>query len=229
MSAQFQLEAQLRTDLGKSASRRTRRLENQIPAIVYGAGKDVQPIVLDHNKVVQALQNEAMYTRILTLQLGKTKEQVILKALQRHPAKPRIMHMDFFRIDATHKLTMRLPLRIVGETTSPGVKKGGHISRHMTDLEIRCLPSDLPEFIEVNIANLDLGHVLHLADLKLPAGVEMTTSVADEEHNRPVVGVHILKEMAEEPLRAAEGEASAAEAGAEKEKESKEKESKDKK
>lgn len=214
MSQEFTLIAQNRSDLGKAASRRLRRLHQFIPAIVYGAKKAPDHIQLKHNHVAHALQNEAFYSRILTLSIDNKKEQVVIKALQRHPYKPIILHMDFMRISAKEKLQMQVPLHIVGEADAPGLKQGGVLSHQTTSIEIRCMPADLPEFIEVDISQLELDQIIHLEDIKIPKGVESIDLL--HENNPPVATIHIPKVaiVEEEPdTEAKEGEGKEGEEG----------------
>ena len=210
----FELTAELRDNGGKAATRRLRRLD-KVPAIVYGAHKEPNAIVLAQKDVLKTLSQEAAYSHILTLKIDGTKEKVILKALQRHETKPRILHMDFLRISATEKLTMSVPLHLVGEEECPGLQKeGGILSRSMADIEIRCLPAHLPEFIEIDISTLKLDESLHLSDLKLPEGVELTLPKLDEATNLPVVSIH-LPRVSQEDIEAEAAEAAlAAEAAA---------------
>lgn len=197
MAIAYELEAQARQDKGKGASRRLRRAE-QVPAILYGAGKEAASLLLDHNKVLVALQNEGFYTRILTLKVDGEAEKVILKDLQRHPFKPRILHMDFLRVRADEKLKMHVPLHFTGAELAPGVKEGGLLSHLLSDVEISCLPANLPEFIEVDVSNLGMDQLLHLSELKLPEGVEIVAL----SHGRdlPVANVHMPRAEVEEPV-----------------------------
>jgi large subunit ribosomal protein L25 len=225
MAISFEIEAQVREDMGKGASRRLRRAE-QVPAILYGAGKEATPLLLDHNKVLVALQNEGFYTHILTLKVGKEAEKVVLKDLQRHPYKPRILHMDFLRIKADEKLKMHVPLHFVGSDIAPGVKAGGLLSHLLSDVEISCLPANLPEFVEVDVSTLALDKLLHLSELKLPKGVELTAL----SHGRdlPVASIHLprAEEAAPAAPAAAEAPAAAAPEKAEAKKEEKKEEKK---
>ena len=212
----FEINAEPRGDVGKGASRRLRR-DGRVPGIVYGARKDVTMITVDQNEIGHQLDKEAFYSHILTLKLGSESEQVVLKDLQRHPFKRHILHIDFQRIDANEKLTMRVPLHFINETTCIGVKQGGGVISHvMTDLEISCLPKDLPEYIEVDLANLDLGETVHLSDLTLPEGVEIYALSHGGDDSAPVANVHLPRvEEIEEEEEAAAGEA--AEEGEQKE------------
>lgn len=188
MAISFELEAQVRQDKGKGASRRLRRAE-QVPAILYGASKEATSLVLDHNKVSAALQNEAFYTHILTLKIDNKPEKVILKDLQRHPYKPHILHLDFLRINANEKLKMHVPLHFIDADKAPGVKAGGLVSHLISDIEISCLPANLPEFIEVDLSGMALNQLLHLSELKLPKGVE--TVALSHGHDLPVASIHL--------------------------------------
>jgi len=209
MAISFELEAQTRQDKGKGASRRL-RLAEQVPAILYGAGKEATPLLLDHNKVLVALQNEGFYNRILTLKVGNESEKVILKALQRHAYKPRILHMDFLRIKADEKLKMHVPLHFIGTELAPGVKEGGLLSHLISDVEVSCLPANLPEFIDVDVSNLGLDKLLHLSELKLPAGVELVA--LSHGHDLPVASIHIPRaEVEVAPVTTAPGEEASAE------------------
>ncbi len=204
-SVQFELEATLREDKGKGASRRLRHTD-KIPAIVYGAGEEAISLSLDHKKTQLALSHEAFYSHILTLKTGKKAEKVILKAIQRHPFKPRIQHIDFLRVRADQKLQMHIPLHFIGDENCIGVKEGGVISHLMSDLEVSCLPANLPEFIQLDISHLGLDQTLHLSDIPLPNGVELTAFAHGiEGHDLPVVSVHI-PHVEEEPLEEAAGE-----------------------
>lgn len=179
----FEVQAELRTDAGKGASRRLRHA-GQVPAIVYG-GDDVPiSIALDHNKLLRHLEEEAFYAHILTLVVDGKKNKVILKDLQRHPASDvKIMHADFLRIDDNQAMTITIQLHFIGEDVAPGIKSGGMVSHLMTDVEISCMPADLPEYIEVDISALELDASIHVSELILPKGVTLTAlSHGQEEH-----------------------------------------------
>jgi large subunit ribosomal protein L25 len=209
----FKFVGEPRTQSGKGAVRRLRR-EDKVPAIVYGADKAPANIMLSHNEVMKTLTQEAIFSHILTLKVGQEEEMVIIKGLQRHIYKPRILHMDFQRIKATEKITMRIPIHFLGENLCPGTKQGGIISHLRSELEIRCLPADLPEFIEIDVSQLELDQAIHLSDLKLPQGVELATAIVDEEHDISIVNVAVPK-VSKEDLEAEAAEAAkAAEAAA---------------
>jgi large subunit ribosomal protein L25 len=186
MSASYIVNAELRTDLGKGASRRLRRT-GRLPGILYGAHKEPTMISLPHNEMVHHLQDESFYSNLLTLKLGDDQETVVLKDLQRHPAKPFILHADFQRVQADEKIRLNVPLHFINEAKCPGVKAGGKISHQLTDVEITCLPKDLPEFIEVDMSEMEVGDALHLSELKLPPGVEYPSS---EGEDYIVVNIH---------------------------------------
>ena len=187
----FTLNAQARTDEGKGASRRLRRLEAKLPAVIYGAGKPAQSITLELKELTKALENEAFYSHVLTINIDGQPQQAVIKDLQRHPAKNTPMHADFLRIDATHKLTMKVPLHFLNQDTCVGVKtEGGAISIMASDVEIACLPGNLPEFIAVDLKDVHVGTTLHLSDLTLPAGVEIPSLALGHDHDQPIANVH---------------------------------------
>ncbi|MSR15812.1 MAG: 50S ribosomal protein L25/general stress protein Ctc [Gammaproteobacteria bacterium] len=191
MLNKFEISAEPRTAQGKGASRRLRNV-GKIPAILYGANKAPVSIQLNHNQTWLQTENEAFYSHILTLKLDGAEEKVVVKDMQRHPVRQLIMHMDFLRINEAEELTLRVPLHFTNEAISVGVKVGGGVISHqMVDLEIMCLPRDLPEFVEVDLTEMTLGHTLHLADLKLPAGVRIASLVHGGEASLPVVSCHL--------------------------------------
>ena len=194
------LEAEPRADVGRGASRRLRRLENKVLAVVYGSGKEAESIHLAQNKVFKALENEAIYSSVFTLKIGTKKENVILKALQRHPYKPIILHMDLQRVSDKDVLVKQIPLHFINEELAPGINEGGVISHSMTQVEVRCQAQYLPAYIEVDMANVNLNDVIHLSDLKLAKNVELTIDVTDHIHNLPVVSIHLPKVIVEEVI-----------------------------
>lgn len=205
MSEVYELQAQIREDLGKGHNRRMRRLDDRIPAVIYGANEDVQHISLAHNKVLKAIENEAFYSHILTLDVAGKKEKAVLKDMQRHPFKPKVLHMDFLRISAKEKITMQIPLHFLNEDIAPGVKQGGGIISHLeTSVEISCLPADLPEYLDVDVVNLELDASLHLSDIKLPKGVELTSLT--HEDDKAVASIHLPRAAMEEEETPAEAE-----------------------
>ncbi|MEA3298824.1 MAG: 50S ribosomal protein L25/general stress protein Ctc [Pseudomonadota bacterium] len=201
----FSLNAKGRDDTGKGASRRLRRLADQVPAIIYGGASAPQMISVPHKDIAHALENEAFYSHIIKLDVDGKAQDVILKDVQRHPAKPRILHLDFLRVDKDHKLHTKIPLHFINEETAKGVKgQGGIVSHLMTELDIQCLPKDLPEFIEVDLAEVEVGQIVHISDLKLPKGVESVALSHGADHDLPVAT--IIK-----PRGAAEAESESAE------------------
>ncbi len=195
----FEVQAEARTDEGKGASRRLRHA-SKVPAIVYGGEKTPVSLTLDHNQFLRHLAEEAFYAHILTLNIGGEKEQVVLKDLQRHPTSDmKIIHADFLRVDANHEVHMTVPLHFVNEDVAAGVKAGGAVSHLMSEVEVACLPQDLPEFVEVDVANLELDSSIHLSELVLPKGVSLVAlSHGDENlaegerssYDQAVVNIH---------------------------------------
>ena len=183
MSDEFDLIAELREDRGKGASRRLRR-QGKVPAIIYGAGRPPRALSFDQNKVLKQLENESFYSSVLSIKVNDKRQAAILKDLQRHPAKHLIMHMDFQRIVEDEEIKMNVPLHFVGEEIAPGVKQGGGKVAHLiNDIEVACLPKDLPEYLEVDVAELELDAMLHLSDIKLPKGVEIPQLAQGPEHD----------------------------------------------
>jgi large subunit ribosomal protein L25 len=188
------LEAKARLDTGKGASRRLRRLENKVPGVIYGGDKKPHSIYVLHNKLVKALENEAIYSSILNIDVDGEIEQVILKDLQRHPYKPVILHIDLQRVSSKDILVKHVPIHFINEQTAKGVKAGGIVNHLMTQIEIRCQANCLPEFIEIDLANLVLNQTYHLSDLILPTGTELTVDINDSQANTPVVSIHQPKD-----------------------------------
>jgi large subunit ribosomal protein L25 len=205
---QFEIVAAQRDDKGKGASRRLRRT-GYIPGILYGAGKDPVSIQLEHNDVLKHTDVEAFYSHILTLKLPDSSERVVLKDMQRHPFRAQVMHMDFLRIDENEKLTMRVPLHFINEENCVGVKTGGGVISHlMTELEILCLPRDLPEYIEIDVEHLDLGDAIHLSEVTVPEGVEIASLAHGGDAAQSVVSVQVPRAVIE-PEPGVEDEADA--------------------
>lgn len=194
----YELLAELRSDIGKGASRRLRHAD-KLPAIIYGAHKDAQSITLEHNKVLQALNHESFYSSVISINLEGQPQSVILKDLQRHAYKPKILHMDFQRINPKEKITMNIPLHFEGEETSEALQQGGMLNKHMTEVEISCLPADLPEYIKVDISKLDIGETLHLSNIVLPKNIEITALTHGEDHDLSVVSVISMPTEPQEP------------------------------
>ena len=174
---------------GTSASRRLRRT-NRVPGIVYGGTAKPQSIELDHNELFQALRKEAFYSTVLSLNVAGKTESVLLRDVQRHAYKAQILHVDFLRVDASHKIHQKVPLHFINADIAPGVKtQGGLVSHVMTEVDVKCLPADLPAFIEVDLKELSVGHSIHVSQLPLPKGVE----VVHHGEGDPVVATVLLK------------------------------------
>ncbi|HET19259.1 MAG TPA: 50S ribosomal protein L25/general stress protein Ctc [Chromatiales bacterium] len=201
----FNITAEVRSDMGKGASRRLRH-EGKFPAVIYGGDAEPVSITLDHDSMVHNLENEAFYSHILTLDVAGKKEKAVLKDLQRHPAKPLLLHADFMRVSDKEKLKMHVPLHFINEDQSPGAKKGGVVTHNMTEVEVQCLPKDLPEYLEVDLAGVEIEQIVHLTDIKLPAGVELVELLHGEDHNQAVAAIHQTRASKE----ADEGEGGAA-------------------
>lgn len=186
----FSLTAQARDLQGKGASRRLRH-QNFVPAVIYGGSEAAQSISIPFNQLVKGLENEAFYSHVLTLDVAGTVQQVILKALQRHPSKGFPMHADFLRVDATHAITMRVPLHFINQDTAVGVKQqGGAVSIIANDVEISTLPANLPEYLEVDMALVEVGTTLHFSDIKLPAGVSIPALAQGHDHDHAIANIH---------------------------------------
>ncbi|GFD89211.1 50S ribosomal protein L25/general stress protein Ctc [Alteromonas sp. McT4-15] len=194
----FNLDASVRTDLGKGASRRLRR-EDKLPGIIYGGEEAPVSITLAHNKVFQASEFEAFYSHVLTLNVDGKAVEVLVKDMQRHPYKPKITHIDFQRVIAGQAVHTNVPVHFINEEKSAAVKAGGVAEHHLTEIEVTCQPKDLPEFIEVDMAGVEMGQTLHLSDLTLPAGVSsVELAKNDEAHDLAVVTVKPAKGAAAE-------------------------------
>jgi large subunit ribosomal protein L25 len=218
MADNFDLIAEIREDQGKGASRRLRH-QGKVPAIIYGAGRPARALVFDHNKVLKQLENESFYSSVLNIKVGDKSQAAILKDLQRHPAKMQIMHLDLQRIVEDQEIKMNVPLHFLNEEDAVGVREGGGKVAHLrTDVEVVCLPKYLPEYLEIDIAELELDEILSFSDLTLPEGVEIPELAQGPEHDHPIVSIHVIKaapieeeELEGEEAEAAEGEEGAAE------------------
>lgn len=188
MANVFEFVAEARSTTGSSAAKVVRR-QGKVPAVIYGGEGAPEMLTLDHNEVLKQLAHEAVYSHVLDIRVDGKTEKAVLKHIQRHPAKPQILHVDFMRIDESHKLKVHVPLHFINEASSVGVKKGGVVNHSMVDVEVLCMPSVLPEFIAVDMAAVDVGSTLHLSDLVLPAGVEIPELHLGVEHDHPVVQV----------------------------------------
>ena len=207
MQETFELKAELRSDAGKGASRRLRR-SGKVPGIIYGGHGDPQMIALDHNELIKHLEHEAFYSHVLSVDLGSTQESVVLKDLQRHPARPLVMHIDLQRVRADEKIRMHVPLHFENESAAPGVRQGGQVSHHLSEVVVSCLPKDLPEYLAVDMSQMQFGEALHLSQLVLPAGVELVDLAHGDD--ALVVSVHTARVEQEESGPVAGGETPAA-------------------
>jgi len=198
MSDEFNLIAEMRDDRGKGASRRLRH-QGKVPAIIYGAGREPRALMFDHNKVLRELENASFYSSILTIKVGDKSRAAIVKDIQRHPSKKQILHIDFQRIVEDEKIRMQIPIHFIGEEDAIGVKiGGGSVSRLMTELEVSCLPKDLPEFFEVDISELELDQMLHVSNITLPTGVEISEIILEQD--QAIVSISEIKEIIEEEI-----------------------------
>jgi large subunit ribosomal protein L25 len=185
MSDDFDLIAEIREDH-----------KGLVPAIIYGAGRPPRALTFDHNRVIQQLENEKFYSSVLNIKVGENSQAAILKDVQRHPAKPQVMHIDFQRIVEDQEIKMLVPIHFLGEDVAPGVKQGGGKPQHLiTEVEIVCLPRHLPEYLDIDVSELELDEMLKLSDIKLPEGVSIPALAQGEEADRGVVSIHIIKEV----------------------------------
>ena len=207
----FELEAESRSDMGNGASRRLRR-DGKVPAVIYGGGEDPQSIALVHSEILKRLDHEAFYSHILTVNIDGKPGNAVLRDMQRHPAKPIIMHMDFQRVDENKPIRVHVPLHFIGEDVAPGAKAGGLITHELIEVALDVLPRHLPEFIEVDVSALEVGESRHLSDLPLPESGSLVELARGEGHDLPVVSIHIRRGGGEtEEDEAAEGGEAAAE------------------
>ena len=194
MADSFKLQAALRNDAGKGASRRLRREGDLVPAILYGAGKDPQSLSIPHKDLYKSCGDEAFFSRIIALEVGGKKQDAIVKDLQRHPSKDRILHVDFFRVQMDQEIVVEVPLHFLNEDTCVGVKQGGgNISHPMTSVEISCLPGLLPEFIEVDIAGLEVGSSIHMSELILAEGLTIPVLAQGTDYDQVVVACNVMR------------------------------------
>jgi large subunit ribosomal protein L25 len=213
MAQLHEIAGATRTDQGKGASRRLRRA-GHVPAIVYGAGQPPQNIQFEHNTLALAARHEWFSSSILDLLIDGNRQKVLLRDVQKHPHKPQLVHLDFLRINENEKIRVEVPLHFLNQEKSPAGKMSGVvISHNVTEIEVSCLPKDLPEYLEIDLGGLELGDIVHVSDIKLPAGVEIPELKLGKEHDHPVVTAQEIREEVEEAPEAAEG-AAPGEAGA---------------
>ena len=190
MSDAFIVVAEARADAGKGASRRLRRLEGKIPAVIYGGDQPAQSLTLIRKDFEHMLENEACFSSILEVKVGGDSHNAIIKDIQRHPAKGFPMHADFLRVRMDQAIKVNVPLHFINEEQCAGVKLGGGmIQKQATDIEVQCLPKDLPEYLEVDMLAVELGQIVHLSDISLPAGVTSTALELGEDHDLAIASV----------------------------------------
>lgn len=190
MPQPIELNASPRTELGTGASRRLRRQGENLPGIIYGGDGAPQPVTLSANELTKAMQQEAFLSQIVNVRVDGTEQQALVRDLQLHPVNERVLHVDFLRVDADRPIQTNVPLHFVNESKCVGVRTGGgSIAHNLVDVEVSCLPKDLPEFIEVDLAALEVGQALHLSDLSVPEGVTLVALGYGEDHDIPVVSV----------------------------------------
>ena len=194
MAEKFDLVADIREDSGKGASRRLRH-QNKVPAIIYGAGRPPRALAFDHNKVIHQLENESFYSSVLNIKVGEKSQAAIVKDIQRHPSKFQIVHMDFQRIVADQVIRMNVPIHFLGADVAVGVTEGGgSVSQMRNDVEVVCLPRDLPEYLELDISALELDGYMYMSDIPLPEGVEIPELAQETDQVQPIVSIHVIKE-----------------------------------
>ena len=200
----FELNAEVREDMGKGASRRLRRLADKVPAIIYGGDKEPQSLTLVRKDIEKSLENEAFYSHVLSVNVGGDVQKAILKDLQRHPAKDSVMHADFLRVDDKVALKVHVPIHFLNEEACHGVKmQGGMIQHQATDIEVSCLPGDIPEYIEVDMLEVETGQIVHLSDVTLPEGVSSVALALGEDHDLAIASVLAPKGGSDDEVEAA--------------------------
>jgi large subunit ribosomal protein L25 len=219
MSANFIVEAEVRTGSGTAASRRARR-NGQVPVVVYGGGEDEQYLLVDHNKISLQLNVEAFHSALVQLHVGDDLQRAILRDVHMHPYKQQVLHLDFQRVSRKDVITMTVPLHFKGEEDCPGVKtENGVMTHNMTSLDVTCLGSDLPEYVEVDVSALSTGDSVSLSEITLPKDVALSSSYSEDDMEQPVASVLVLKgptavALEEEAADAALAAATAASAAA---------------
>jgi len=202
--ADFEIAAELRETLGKGANRRL-RATGAVPAVLYGASKDPVALQLNSRALAKQMENESFFAQVLSIKVGSRRQDVVLKDLQRDPVTGNVTHLDFMRVSSTQEIHMNIPLRFVNEETCPGRKAGGVISRILVDVEVVCLPKDLPEHVAVFLGTLEIGDSVLLSDLAMPEGVQLAALTHEPPQDGPVVGVqHAQKEEVDEVEEGAE-------------------------
>ena len=201
---EFEVVAEQRSALGTNASRRLRRT-GMVPAILYGGGKDSVPLTIEESRIRKQIENEAFASHVLTVKVGEEEAQAVLKSVHRDPASERVLHMDFQRISATSEIHMHVPLHFVNEESCLGKKAGGIVTHLLVEVEVGCLPKDLPEYLEVDMAALDVGDSVHLSELALPEGVHIMALAHNPDNDQPVVSVQHPQKLEVEAVAGEEG------------------------
>ena len=210
MVSEINLVAEYREDTGKGSSRRLRHA-GKVPAIIYGAGREPRALTFDHNELLKAAENEAFMSSVLKVQVGPNMRRTIIKDIQVHPSRRQIMHLDLQRIVEDEAIKMTVPLHYLNEETAPGTKAGGTVSKTLIEVEVSCLPKDLPEYLEVDLGEMELDAMLHMSDIKLPEGVTLTALAQDPPADEAICSLHVLRVAAEpEPEEEEAGEEAAA-------------------
>ncbi len=199
MTVEMRLDAHARTETGRGAMRRLRR-SRRVPGVIYGAGKAPQSVAFDNDQFYRLLEEDGFFSTVLTVHVDSKKEQAIIKEIQRHPFKQLVQHVDLQRVRANVPITVHVPLLIVGEEVAPGVKKGGVLHHDMLDVELTCLPKNLPPHITVDVSGLNVGQSVHLSDLELPKGVTVAAMQQGAGQDAPVVSIQATRKS-----RGAEG------------------------
>ncbi|GAA3901148.1 50S ribosomal protein L25/general stress protein Ctc [Halomonas cibimaris] len=209
----FILNASVRSDLGKGASRRLRRANEQVPAVVYGGEKAPQSIAVEKTAFYKAIEDEAFFSSIIRLNIAGTEEQVVVRDLQRHPFKPLLTHADFMRVDAKQEITINIPLRVVGEEQCVGIKdQDGELHTLAVEVAVYCLPKDLPDYLQIDITNVEVGTTLHLSDIQMPEGVRSVDLAHGEDYNSAILTIAKMKDRGgDDEDGAEEGEGDSAE------------------
>ena len=208
MSDQFEVTAVVREDMGKGSSRRLRRADGQIPAIIYGGDKDPQPLTIIRKDLEKSLENESFYSHVLSINVAGKKEKAILKDLQRHPARNSVIHADFLRVNDKVAIKVNVQFHFINEESSIGVKQdGGMVQHQVTEMEILCLPGDIPEYLAVDMQDVELGQIVHLSEVVLPKGVTSVALALGDDHDLAIASIVAPKGGSEEDQAAAtEGE-----------------------
>jgi len=193
MSKQFKIPAEMRTDVGKGASRRLRRA-GRVPAVVYGAGREPATITVDHDSVLHMAASESFHASILELKVGKNLQKVVLRDLQRHPFKPTLTHIDFLRVSDDQVVRISVPIHFINEETSDAGRKAGVVISHqLIEVEVDALPKDLPEFLEIDLAELQPGESVMLSEIKLPEGVTIPALAISDDNDQQVVSAIFIR------------------------------------